>query len=159
MPEQRFQNVRVAGVASAVPRTVQGIAEDAVLFGEEDARRIAQSTGIASRRVAPAGMCASDLCVAAAERLLADLGWERDSVRALIFVSQTPDHTLPATACLIQGRLGLSKNCAAFDVGRSTGMSTVASGAATMKMISSTSITSMNGVTLISCTSSRSSSP
>jgi hypothetical protein len=38
-------------------------------------------------------------------------------------------------------------------------MSTVASGAAIMKMISSTSITSMNGVTLISCASSRSGSP
>jgi hypothetical protein len=38
-------------------------------------------------------------------------------------------------------------------------MSTVASGAATMKMISSTSITSMNGVTLISCTSFSVSSP
>jgi len=38
-------------------------------------------------------------------------------------------------------------------------MSTVASGAATMKMISSTSITSMNGVTLISCISSSVSSP
>src|SRR5262249_26062862 len=43
--------------------------------------------------------------------------------------------------------------------GRSTETSTVASGAATMKMISSTSITSMNGVTLISWTSSRSSLP
>src|ERR1700686_1277609 len=43
--------------------------------------------------------------------------------------------------------------------GRSTPISTVASGAATMKMMSSTRITSMNGVTLISCRTSRSSSP
>src|SRR5262249_17677377 len=47
----------------------------------------------------------------------------------------------------------------AVDDGRSTGTSTVAKGAATMKMISSTSITSMNGVTLISWVSPRSSSP
>src|SRR5580658_10507166 len=38
----------------------------------------------------------------------------------------------------------------AFEVGRSTATSTVASGAAIMKMISSTKMTSMNGVTLIS---------
>ena len=44
----------------------------------------------------------------------------------------------------------------ADEVGRSTGKSTVASGAATMKMISSTSITSMNGVTLISWVSAKS---
>ncbi|MCY1245363.1 hypothetical protein D9M72_585100 [compost metagenome] len=46
----------------------------------------------------------------------------------------------------------------AVEAGRSTLMSTVASGAATMKMINSTSITSMNGVTLISWFSDRSSS-
>src|SRR5204863_2339512 len=44
----------------------------------------------------------------------------------------------------------------ADDVGRSIGRSTVASGAATMKMIKSTSITSMNGVTLISWVSAKS---
>src|SRR5262245_65696907 len=47
----------------------------------------------------------------------------------------------------------------AVDAGRLTWMSTVASGAATMKMMSSTSITSMNGVTLISWTSVSESSP
>src|SRR5262249_50266062 len=47
----------------------------------------------------------------------------------------------------------------AVEAGRSTAMSTVASGAATMKMINSTSITSMNGVTLISWTSSISALP
>ncbi len=45
----------------------------------------------------------------------------------------------------------------AVEDGRSTGRSTVESGAATMKMISSTSITSMNGVTLISWVSPKSS--
>src|SRR5690606_5185868 len=39
-----------------------------------------------------------------------------DSIDLLIFVSQTPDHIAPATACILQGRLGLSKSCAAFDV-------------------------------------------
>src|SRR6201996_9509802 len=54
---------------------------------------------------------------------------------------------------------GLSgRGCsAAVEAGRLTPMSTVASGAATMKMINSTSMTSMNGVTLISCSTSRSS--
>src|SRR5690606_24420615 len=45
----------------------------------------------------------------------------------------------------------------AVEAGRSTSTSTVASGAATMKMMSSTSMTSMKGVTLISCVSWRSS--
>ena len=117
MPELKISSVRVAGIASAVPRNFEDVAADSPLFGAEEALRIAKSTGISSRRVAPMGLCASDLCVAAAERLLTDLNWDRESVRAVIFVSQTPDYTLPATACLIQSRLSLSKNCAAFDVG------------------------------------------
>jgi len=60
--------------------------------------------------------CASDLCFAAAERLLADLSWLRESVNILVFVSQTPDYVLPATSCSLHGRLGLSKRCATFDI-------------------------------------------
>jgi 3-oxoacyl-[acyl-carrier-protein] synthase-3 len=40
----------------------------------------------------------------------------KDSIDILIFVSQTPDYLLPATACAVHGRLGLSPSCAAFDV-------------------------------------------
>src|SRR5579883_2276769 len=62
---------------------------------------------------------------------------------------------------LMVRKTGLSGRgcCGALEDGRSTAMSTVASGAATMKMMSRTSMTSMNGVTLISWTSSSSSLP
>ena len=109
--------VRIAGVSSAVPDRVRTVADEAGVFGEADVARIAASIGVARRHVAYGGICASDLCFAAADRLLEDLGWARDSVDALIFVSQTPDYTLPATACVLQDRLRLSKRCAAFDVG------------------------------------------
>lgn len=61
-------------------------------------------------------MCASDLCEDAANRLLVDLKWDKQSVDALVFVTQTPDYILPATACTLQQRLGLSTTCACFDV-------------------------------------------
>lgn len=48
--------------------------------------------------------------------MIAELRWDKDSIDGLIFVSQTPDYILPATACALHGRLGLSKACAAFDV-------------------------------------------
>jgi 3-oxoacyl-[acyl-carrier-protein] synthase-3 len=44
-------------------------------------------------------------------------GWERDSIDALIMVTQSPDYFTPSTACLLQKRLNLSEQCAAFDVG------------------------------------------
>jgi 3-oxoacyl-[acyl-carrier-protein] synthase-3 len=54
--------------------------------------------------------------VAAVDRLINDLDWNRDEISALVLVTQTPDLALPATACMLQERLGLSTGCAAFDV-------------------------------------------
>lgn len=58
----------------------------------------------------------SDLCVAAAEKLISDLGWEKNDIEAIVFVSQTTDYYLPATACIVQDRLDLSKECYAEDI-------------------------------------------
>jgi len=65
--------------------------------------------------------------------LLNDLNWDPNSVDALVFVSQTFDFpSIPATSCVLQMRLGLSKDCAAFDIalgcsGHVYGLWTVAS--------------------------------
>ena len=114
MGYRRFHNARIAGVSAAVPdhvRRNEDIAGDPVEIG-----RTAKLCGIQARHVAPDGMCASDLCYVAAERLLESVGWEKDSVDALIFLSQTPDYVVPATSCVLQRRLGLSFHCAAFDI-------------------------------------------
>jgi 3-oxoacyl-[acyl-carrier-protein] synthase-3 len=108
--------VRIAGVASAVPSNLRTILEDAADAMGAEAEKISQSTGVRQRHVAPNGTCTSDLCLAATERLLDELGWSRDSVELLVFVSQTPDYVLPATSCSLHSRLGLSKSCAAFDI-------------------------------------------
>ncbi|WP_372872421.1 3-oxoacyl-ACP synthase III family protein [Shewanella sp.] len=86
------------------------------LFTQEEADKVYASTGIHSRRILPKHLCASDMCVAAAERLLTSLGWAPDSVDVLIFVSQDSDYSLPATACLMQTRLGLPQTAACLDV-------------------------------------------
>jgi len=56
------------------------------------------------------------LCFAAAERLLDQLHWERESIDHIVFVTQYPDYLLPANSCLLHGRLGLSKSCACLDI-------------------------------------------
>ena len=108
--------VRVAGLASAIPKTSSTVTDVASLFGEEAAQKISTTTGVKTRHIAGKNVCTSDLCVAATEKLLEKLGWERDSIRLIIFVSQTSDYILPATAASIHGRLGLSKACSAFDI-------------------------------------------
>ena len=116
MAVTKLAGVRLAGIASAVPECVHGLADDALRFGDSDAARISESTGVRSRHVSTDGICTSDLCLAACERLFEELGWERDSVDALIVVTQTPDYLLPATSCSLHGRLKLAKHCAALDL-------------------------------------------
>ena len=49
--------------------------------------------------------------------LLRELDWARDSITGLILVTQSPDYFLPSSSCLVHKWLGLSDECAAFDVG------------------------------------------
>ena len=72
----------------------------------------------------------------AADRLLNELQWERKDVDAIIYVSLSRDYVTPATAGLLQDRLGLSKECFAIDIplacsGYIYGMSTISSLVAT----------------------------
>lgn len=115
MATTRIDNVRIAGLASCVPSTVITMEDDAQMFGEDEIRRVVKNTGVKRRHVSRA-LCLSDMSQTATERLLADLEWERDSVDAIVVVTQSGDYLTPGTACLMQDRLGLSKQCAAFDV-------------------------------------------
>jgi 3-oxoacyl-[acyl-carrier-protein] synthase-3 len=116
MAAVQWQGLRFAGVWAAVPAAIGTVEDLAERFGEAESRKIAESTGVCERRLAGVSICASDLCWEAGRNLLRDLGWDPASVDALIFVSQTADYALPATACSLQRRLGLPTTCAAFDV-------------------------------------------
>jgi len=116
---QRHRSVagaKVAGVVTCVPRAKIGNDTFVPAFGESGVAEVTKVVGVLERRWTAAGQTSADLCCAAAERLLTDLGWDRNSISALIFVSQTPDYRLPATACELQARLGLGMACAAFDI-------------------------------------------
>jgi 3-oxoacyl-[acyl-carrier-protein] synthase-3 len=82
-----------------------------------EVRKVVAMAGVDERRVANATTCSSDLCLAAAEVLLDSLQWSRESVSGLIMVTQTPDYFMPSSSCVLHKRLGLSSNCAAFDLG------------------------------------------
>lgn len=84
-------------------------------FPKWDMDLIYSKTGIHTRHVAAPDECASDLGVAAAERLFAEHGVDRNSIDFLLFCTQTPDYPLPTTACLMQHRLGLPTSVGALD--------------------------------------------
>jgi len=76
---------------------------------------ILNKTGIRQRSIAAPDECASDMACQAAERLMEG---HAAAVDSLIFCSQSQDYRLPATACLIHERLGLSSHCGAIDIGQ-----------------------------------------
>ncbi len=85
-------------------------------FGVEAMQKVMSGAGIRNRRVAPAGVCGSDLAFAAAARLFEKYQIDPQSIDLLIFCTQSPDHWLPTTACILHDRLKLKSQCAAFDI-------------------------------------------
>lgn len=116
MARLTFHHTGITGMAAAVPSDVIDNLTYTAHFQEADVKEIVEKTGIRQRRFAPPGMCASDLCQQAAERLITDMGVNREEIDLLVFVSQTPDYRMPATSVLLQHRLGLRKDTMAFDI-------------------------------------------
>ena len=113
-----FKNVRIAGIAAGVPKKVASILDGDnkdMLAEGTSAEDFVATTGVKERRI-DSSSTTSDLCYIAAERLIADLKWDKNEIDAIFFVSQTTDYFLPATACIMQDRLGLSKECYATDI-------------------------------------------
>lgn len=113
-----FKNVRIAGISAGVPKNVASNlhpSDQDNISKEYSPEEYVKTTGVMERRVSRY-LTTSDLSYAAAEQLIKDLGWDKDEIGALFFVSQTPDYILPATACILQDRLGLSKECFAADI-------------------------------------------
>ena len=110
-----FKNVRIAGLSAGVPKRKVCNLDIKDISADYDSAAFVETTGVLERRIDEA-LTTSDLCVAAAEKLLADLGWDKSEVGGVIFVSQTTDYYLPATACIVQDRLGLSRECYAEDI-------------------------------------------
>ncbi len=85
------------------------------VIDEKKAKRLVRSTGIAKLSIVDEQYCTSDLCVAAAEALI-ESGVQREEIGAIIFITQTPDYFSPASAYIIQNKLGLNREALVFDI-------------------------------------------
>lgn len=111
-----IKNVRVAGLSAGVPKKIINNLEVSTVFSSNyDNKEFVETTGVKERRI-DTTLTTSDLCFRAAEELLKELNWDRNEVGALVFVSQTFDFMAPATACILQDKLGLSKEIFALDI-------------------------------------------
>jgi 3-oxoacyl-[acyl-carrier-protein] synthase-3 len=115
MAQAAISHVRLAGLASAVPALRSVSWEE---FGVP-ADRFLRARAMHARpaiRAARWEQCQSDFCQSAATRLLAELGWSPAEIDVLVLVTLTPDYPIPATAIILQDRLGLRKSTLAFDL-------------------------------------------
>ena len=105
------------GIAACVPSRIEEN-KDYTLLSSGEIDKYIQVTGVECRHCAihDGSICTSDLCQKAAEKLIENLGWDKSEIGLLIFVSHTTDYKLPATACVLQDKMGISKSCLAFDI-------------------------------------------
>lgn len=112
----QFKNVGIIGISAAVPKNVIDNYNYTQHFDKDTVKDIIDKVGIKERRFSDSETCSSDMCYAAAEKLITDLNINKEEIDLLIFISQTPDYRMPATSILLQDRLGLGKHTAAFDI-------------------------------------------
>lgn len=100
-----------------IPREV--LTQEALVerFTAKQVEGIAKLSGITQRRVAPPTVTSVDLAQCATQRLLEAKGIDPQSIDFVLFATQTGDYQLPASACVLHGRLGLGKHCGAMDIG------------------------------------------
>jgi 3-oxoacyl-[acyl-carrier-protein] synthase III len=99
---------KITGVAGYVPPKLLTNAELARLVDTTD-DWIQQRVGIRERHIADKGMASSHLATAAAQQVLEKTHTNPEEIDLLIVATVTPDMFFPATACLVQNRIGASR--------------------------------------------------
>lgn len=112
----KFNGVGITALSGAIPRTVIDNYKYTQYFPEDQVREVVDTVGIYERRFVDDKTCSSDLCFAAAQKLIEDNEVNREEIDVLIFISQTPDYRMPATSTILQDRLGLPKSTLTFDI-------------------------------------------
>lgn len=109
------RHAAIAAIEYHLPAQALSTADLAAQFPEWSVAKIDEKTGIHTRHLAAPGECASDLAFAAARKLFASGACEPSEIDFLLLCTQSPDHFLPTTACLLQDRLSIPTSAGALD--------------------------------------------
>jgi len=112
-----YKNVGIRAMAACVPSNIIYNKDLGYLIPEEEIEKTINAIGIRERRISDADTCSSDLCFKAAKKLIEDNEIDVNTIDVLLFLSQTPDYKIPATAPTLQNRLGLPNTTASLDLG------------------------------------------
>ncbi len=114
----RFQDKRISGVLLVVPAHEKSFLDEMANFDAplERTLKLKQVMGFDTHRIVSGPVCVSDLAVRGFEHLFSTGRIAPDDIDALLLVTQTPDHLLPPTSSIIQGRLGLKQDIFCLDI-------------------------------------------
>lgn len=110
----KYDNVAIRGISACVSKNVEEN-KNLPFYAPGEAAQVIEAIGIERRHVAPPEITASDLCYEAAERLIADLGWEKESIDLLAFVTQCADYVNLPDSFIVHDKLGLSEKTICLD--------------------------------------------
>jgi 3-oxoacyl-[acyl-carrier-protein] synthase-3 len=133
-PQMRVR-AKISSVGTYVPPRLLTNADLEKMVATND-QWIIERTGIRERHIVDEGVATSDLAVQAARRCLEVRGIEASEVEVIIVATVTPDMFFPATACLVQDKLGakgawgfdLSAACSGFPYALQVGAKLIESG-------------------------------
>ena len=104
----------IQDIAYYLPTDILTNEQIAARFPEWSAEKVAGKVGITERHIAADSETATDMAQKAAEQLFAQ-GVDKSKIDFVLLCTQSPDYFLPSSACILQDKLGLSKDCGAFD--------------------------------------------
>ena len=113
----KVENVALEIISAYVSKNRVPIEERLKNFvPEKKISRLKKGTGFESFSIADKNICASDFCAASAEKIFDETEIKKSEIRAIIFITQTPDYFLPSTSHVLHNRLGLNRDVATFDI-------------------------------------------
>jgi 3-oxoacyl-[acyl-carrier-protein] synthase-3 len=107
-------NAFIKAIEYYLPQCVVTNEELIQTFPEWTVDKIMAKVGVNKRHIAAESETATDMAVSAAQKLF-DNGADKNTIDYILFCTQSPDYYLPASACIIQDRLKLSKSIGALD--------------------------------------------
>lgn len=107
-------NAYIKAISYYVPETIVSNADIVKDFPDWSEQKISVKIGIKQRYISKE-LTAGDMAERAANKLFEEYNIDRSTIDAIILCTQSPDHFLPTTACILQDKLSLPTNIAAFD--------------------------------------------
>lgn len=113
-----LEKMLITGIVTILPDKIIKFEDelDQYDFTHKSSLKLQKVMGLSERRVVDSKTTSGDLCLFGLEYVLEKKIITKNEIDALIFVSQTPDHFIPPTSNILQGKLGLGQNVYCIDI-------------------------------------------